>query len=61
MAKTLCKQKKLLRKHPGRYAELVRSPRFVCLDCGRVARKKKSVCSPRAIEETTGSSVGRVA
>ena len=29
--------------------ELVVDPRFICKRCGRAARKKKRVCSPRRL------------
>ena len=29
------------------YKKLVRYGRYVCADCGRVARKKKNLCNPK--------------
>lgn len=48
MAKSLCKLvgKKILKKDPAAYLELVSKPRFVCLNCGRVANSKKNLCNP---------------
>ena len=48
MAKRLCKLvgKKILTKDPAAYLELVSKPRFVCLNCGRVANSKKNLCNP---------------
>ena len=31
------------------YKKLVRYGRYVCLDCGRVARKKKNLCNPKRL------------
>ena len=31
------------------YKKLVRYGKYVCQDCGRVARKKKSLCSPKRL------------
>jgi hypothetical protein len=31
------------------YKKLVRYGRYVCVDCGRVARKKTSLCSPKKL------------
>jgi hypothetical protein len=31
------------------YRKLVRYGRYVCMDCGRVARKKKSLCNPKRL------------
>ena len=31
------------------YKKLVRYGQFVCQDCGRVGRKKKSLCSPKRL------------
>ena len=30
---------------------LVNQPRFVCTNCGRVANKKKNLCSPKRIKD----------
>jgi hypothetical protein len=31
--------------------EHVVDPRFICTRCGRVARKKKQLCSPRRLKD----------
>lgn len=31
------------------YKKLVRYGKFVCQDCGRVARRKKNLCNPRRL------------
>ncbi len=31
------------------YKKLVRYAEFVCTDCGRVARKKENICSPKRL------------
>jgi hypothetical protein len=31
------------------YKKLVRYGRYVCADCGRVARKKKNLCNPKRL------------
>jgi hypothetical protein len=48
MAKSLCKLvgNKILKKDPAAYIDLVSKPRFVCLNCGRVANSKKNLCKP---------------
>ena len=46
--KTLCKlvETKALKKDPDSYKELVETPQFVCLRCGRAANRKKNLCDP---------------
>lgn len=45
--KKLCKWKKdKLKKDLEDYAPLVEKAKYVCENCGRAARKKKSVCKP---------------
>jgi hypothetical protein len=53
MAKSLCKLvgKKLLKKDPAAYIELVSQPEFICLNCGRVAKSKKYLCKPENIKK----------
>lgn len=53
MAKSLCKLvgKKILKKDPVGYIELVSKPRFVCLNCGRVANSKNNLCKPENINK----------
>lgn len=48
MAKSLCKLvgKKILKEDPAAYIDLVSNPKFVCLNCGRVANSKKNLCKP---------------
>lgn len=53
MKKTMCERG----RKPGsgskakirKYASLVRNPRFVCLECGRVAADGELLCRPAAI------------
>ena len=48
MAKSLCKlvKGKKVRKDPDAYIKLVKSPKFICLKCGRAAKDKKYLCDP---------------
>ncbi len=50
MSETLCELTKLLKKHPADYLALVEPPKFICLECGRVAQKKKNLCEPEKIK-----------
>jgi len=34
---------------------LVKKPKFVCFNCGRVADSKKNLCNPMPLEEGAGS------
>lgn len=45
--KSLCKLKKELKNDMKSYTLLVNQPAFVCQKCGRVANKKKNLCSPK--------------
>ena len=49
--KSLCDLEKqgYIFKHFKAYKKLVRYGKYVCQDCGRVARKKSSLCSPRRL------------
>ena len=49
--KKLCKitGKKYLRDHLEEYLELVRDPKYVCLKCGRLSKRKKNLCEPRKL------------
>ena len=49
MAKSLCKMKKSLRVDLTEYMLCVNNPTHVCTKCGRVANKKKQLCSPKKI------------
>ena len=51
MSKPLCKIKKLLKSDLEIYVHHVREPRFVCTSCGRVANKKKLLCSPLKLKK----------
>jgi hypothetical protein len=53
MAKSLCKLvgKKILKEDPASYIDLVSKPRFVCLNCGRVANSKKNLCKPENMKK----------
>jgi hypothetical protein len=53
MAKSLCKlvEKKILKENPAAYINLVSKPRFVCLNCGRVANSKKNLCKPENMKK----------
>ena len=53
MAKSLCKlvEKKLLNKDPAAYIDLVSNPKFVCLNCGRIANSKKNLCKPENMKK----------
>ena len=46
--KTLCKlvKKDILKKHMKEYQALVSEPEYVCKNCGRVAKSKRSLCGP---------------
>jgi hypothetical protein len=46
MSQELCKLKKELKKDLEMYINLVDDPRHVCMNCGRVANKKKNLCEP---------------
>lgn len=50
MSAELCKLKKSLKGDLPSYILLVNQPRFVCLNCGRVANKKKNLCDPQRIK-----------
>lgn len=46
MSKELCKlKKKMLKDELDSYVLLVQNPQYICTKCGRVANKKKSLCS----------------
>ncbi len=49
--RTLCelKDKGLLQEDPHAYKKLVRKGKFFCRHCGRVARKKRNLCKPKAL------------
>jgi hypothetical protein len=53
MAKSLCKLvgKKILKEDAPAYIELVSKPKFVCLNCGRVANSKKNLCKPENMKK----------
>jgi hypothetical protein len=53
MGKSLCKLvgKKVLKSDPGAYVKLVSKPQFMCLNCGRVANRKKNLCEPENIKK----------
>jgi hypothetical protein len=54
--KTLCDWTKEDRiKNLSDYAEIVQKPRFMCDTCGRVARKKKSLCKPHRLVPKTNN------
>jgi hypothetical protein len=44
----LCRlyESNLHKSDPGRYANLVKDPQFVCKSCGRVAADKQNLCEP---------------
>lgn len=46
--KKLCKLAKgdYLKDELKKYKEIVNEPKYVCLKCGRVARKEKRLCKP---------------
>jgi hypothetical protein len=46
----MCDRKRTLKEDPADYAKLVRKSRFLCLECGRSARKKKHLCKPERID-----------
>jgi len=53
-SKHLCDRKKSqIVDNLERYRDLVREPRFVCKECGRVAGQKKWVCKPMSLDETS--------
>ena len=43
--------KKILKENPAAYINLVSKPRFVCLNCGRVANSKKNLCKPENMKK----------
>jgi hypothetical protein len=45
----MCKLGQSVKKNLGKIAGLVDAPRFVCLDCGRVANEKERVCEPKRL------------
>ena len=49
--KKLCKLagKKYLKDNLAEYLELVKDPRYVCMKCGRLSRRKKNLCEPRKL------------
>jgi hypothetical protein len=51
MNKTLCELEKqgFVVTHLKEYKKLVRYGKWVCQDCGRVARRKKNLCSPKRL------------
>jgi len=49
MSKHMCKLGQSVKKNLGKIAALVEPPRFVCLDCGRVANQKDRVCEPKRL------------
>jgi len=53
MGKSLCKlvEKGVLKDDPDAYKDLVSKPRFICLNCGRVANLKKSLCNPKSLKK----------
>jgi hypothetical protein len=52
MAKSLCKLvgKKILKEDPAAYIDLISKPKFICINCGRVANSKKNLCKPESIK-----------
>ena len=51
MSTELCKLKKSLKGDLPTYILLVEQPRFVCLNCGRVANKKKNLFDPKRMKD----------
>jgi hypothetical protein len=51
MNKTLCDLEKqgFVVTHLKEYKKLVRYGKWVCQDCGRVARRKKNLCNPKRL------------
>lgn len=49
--KTLCELEKqgFVVTNFKEYKKLVRYGKYVCLDCGRVARRKKNLCNPKRL------------
>ena len=49
--KTLCELEKqgYVVTNFKEYKKLVRYGKFVCQDCGRVARRKKNLCNPKRL------------
>jgi hypothetical protein len=49
--KSLCELERqgYIQTHFKDYRKLVRYGRFVCADCGRVARRKKNLCNPKRL------------
>lgn len=45
----MCDRKRTLKEDPAGYAQLVKKSRFLCLECGRSARKEKHLCKPERI------------
>ena len=49
--KTLCdlESQGFVAKHFKDYKKLVRHGKYVCVSCGRVARRKKNLCDPKRL------------
>ncbi len=58
MGKSLCKLagKKILKDDPSAYIDLVSKPKFICLNCGRVANSKKNLCKPENMKKLSSHS-----
>jgi hypothetical protein len=52
--KTLCKLRKEKNHYPGMREDIlqtVKSPKYICEKCLRVAADKERLCEPRALDE----------
>lgn len=54
MSKTLCKlvKKELPSDDAEKYLKTVLPAKYLCIKCGRVARKKDSLCKPEKIADS---------
>jgi hypothetical protein len=54
MAKTLCsyKHKSIIKNDFKKYRDLVYPGKYVCKNCGRVAKKEDNLCDPKHLQPT---------
>jgi hypothetical protein len=54
----MCKLGRSVKKNIDAIAKQVEQPRFVCTDCGRVARDKDRLCEPKRLPGTKKAASG---